>query len=104
MAKQVAFDVDGSEVVFEVTGQSGSEVFAASGEDALTRAEKPFDKAIGMLRSLSTKFADALNGKHVKEAEISLGLKVTAKGDFIVVGSSGEASLNIKVKITPQET
>jgi hypothetical protein len=100
MSKQVAFDVDGQEITFEVTESiDNAEIFAAGAEDVIARAQKPFELAVKSLKAISSKFVELFSLEQIKEAEICLGLKATAKGDFIVVGSSGEASLNLKLKI-----
>jgi hypothetical protein len=99
MSALVKFEVDGQEIVFQTPGVATGELFAADASAVPAKAEKQFDAAIQMLRPLVTKFADILAATQVQEAEMSLGLKVTAKGDFIIVGTTGEASLNLKLKL-----
>ena len=99
MSALVKFEIDGQEIVFQTPGVGTGELFAADASAVPAKAEKQFDAAIKMIRPLVTKFAGVLAEAHVQEAEMSLGLKVTAKGDFIVVGTTGEASLNLKLKL-----
>ncbi len=100
VADTVVFQVEGFEIRAEVS-DTGGPLKAAGAEDVAHVAQKPFKAAIGMVGALADAFADAFKGRKVGAAEITLGLKVTAKGDFIVVGSSGEASLNLKLTLTP---
>jgi hypothetical protein len=102
MADTVIFKLDGYDIEAEITG-TGDPLKAAGAEDVAHVAQKPFKAAIGMIGALADAFADAFKGRKVGTAEITLGLKVTAKGDFIVVGSSGEASLSLKLTLVPDQ-
>lgn len=100
MADTVVFQLDGFDVQAEVS-DTGSPLKAAGAVDVAHVAQRPFKAAIGMIGALADAFADVFKGRKVGAAEITLGLKVTAKGDFIIVGSSGEASLSLKLSLTP---
>jgi hypothetical protein len=100
MHAYVKFEIDGQEVIFETAEAQAADLFAAGAVDSIPeKSAKHFDAAIGMIRPLISKFVAVLASTPVREAEMALGLKVTAKGDFIIVGSSGEASLNLKLKL-----
>ena len=110
MNKVIIFEQDGIQIPFETTGSSPSssaEVLGPArsiGEQVTSAAGKSFEQAIAMVGSLADAFANALNGRRVSEAEISLGLKVNVKGDFVIVGSTGEAALTLKLTIDRKET
>ena len=102
MAETVAILVDGQEIEFELPADEAASLVAATGDEVVGKASKSFDEAIAKFGGMASKFAQVFEGRRVSSAEISLGLKITAKGDFIVVGSSGEATLNLKLVLTPK--
>lgn len=102
MAETVAVMVDGQEIQFELAADEASSLTAATGDGVVGKASKSFEDSIAAFGGMASKFAQVFEGRRVSTAEISLGLKITAKGDFIVVGSSGEATLNLKLVLTPK--
>lgn len=102
MTDTVVFQLDGYKVEAEVTDASAP-LRPAGADDVAHKAEKPFRSAIGMVGALADAFADVFKGRKVGTAELTLGLKVTVKGDFIIVGSTGEATLNLKLTLVPNE-
>jgi hypothetical protein len=103
MTDKVAVVVDGRKIQFELSPSEAGSLRAASGEAAVKKASKSFEESIQVFGALAAKFAAAFEGQRVSSAEISMGLKITAKGDFIVVGTTGEATLNLKLTITPKQ-
>lgn len=108
MREVVVFNQDGNEIRIEASADDSSPKLDGSigparsvGEHAVRVVEQSFDAAIAMIGSLADGVAKALDGHRVSETEITLGLKATVKGDFVVVGSTGEAALTIKIKVTP---
>jgi Trypsin-co-occurring domain 1 len=99
MSETVTVEVDGHELQFELSPNERGTLTAAAGEGVVLKASKAFEHMLGVFGALARKFAAAFENQQVSSAEISMGLKITAKGDFIVVGSSGEASLNLKLTI-----
>lgn len=97
----VMFDVEGHSIGVEVAAGSDS-LRPASASRLISMAERPFEAAIEMLGALAGKFAEAFKDRPVSSSEIKLHLKVTAKGDFIIVGSSAEAVLEVKLVIGPK--
>ena len=97
----VTFDVDGHRIGIEVASDTES-LQPAGATGLVSIAERPFEAAIDMLGGLASKFANAFKGRPITTSEIKLNLKLTAKGDFIIVGSSAEAVLEIKLTISPQ--
>ena len=102
MKEIVTFDVDGYRIGVEVDAGPQSLQPAAGAGGLMRMAEKPFEAAIDMLGGLASKFADAFKDRPISSSEITLNLKVTAKGDFILVGSSAEAVLEVKLVIDPR--
>jgi len=102
MSNTVAVVVDGREIQFELSAAEQRTLSPASGEAAVAKASKSFEDSIQVFGGLASKFAAVFEGRQVSSAEISMGLKITAKGDFIVVGTTGEATLNLKLTITPK--
>lgn len=100
MKDVVTFEVDGQFIGIEVERELAS-LEPAGAEAVVDKVRKPFEAAIGVLGSLATTFAHTLKDRPVSSAEIKLSLKMTAKGDFILVGSSAEAVLEVKLTITP---
>lgn len=100
MKEIVTFEVEGRQIGIEVADGPAS-LQPAGAADLLVAAKKPFEAAIDMLGALGSQFARSLAGRPISSAEIKLNLKVTAKGDLIVVGSSAEAVLEVKLVVTP---
>lgn len=103
MKHTIAIPVDGLEVLFELDPADAPDLAPASAEAATIKASKTFEQSIAAFAGLARKFAEAMDGPRVTEAEITMGLKVTAKGDFVVVGTTGEASLTLKLKLMPSK-
>jgi hypothetical protein len=102
MAETVAVVVDGREVRFELSPGEAPSLEAATGEAAVAKASKSFEDSMEVFAALARKFGEAFSGPQISSAEISMGLKITAKGDFIVVGTSGEATLDLKLTLAPK--
>jgi hypothetical protein len=103
MGEAVAFQIDGHDVLFELSADERSALAPATGADeAVAKAVRPFEDSLAVFSALARKFASTFEGQHVSSAEITMGLKVTAKGDFVIVGTSGEASLGLKLTIEPK--
>lgn len=103
MTDTITFTQNEYKISAEVT-DAGGPLKAAGAQDAAHSAEKSFRDAIGMVGALTDAFTDVFKGRKIGSAEISLGLKATVKGDFIIVGSSGEASLNLKLTLVPNSS
>ncbi len=98
---RVIFEQDGHKIEIESTDPDLA--LRPMSADGVTKvAEKSFRSAIETIGVLADSFANVLHGRKVGNAEIQLGLKVTAKGDFVIVGSSAEASLQLKLTIEPK--
>jgi len=101
MGQTVAITVEGREVQFELDPTEGASLSAASADGGLIKASRSFEQSIEAFAALARKFGEAFSGPQISGAEITMGLKVTAKGDFVVVGTTGEASLTLKLTLAP---
>lgn len=99
--ERVVFEQDGHRIEIEST-DSDSSLQPMSADGVTKIATKSFQSAIETIGVLADAFAKVLEGRKVGNAEIQLGLKATAKGDFVIVGSSAEASLQLKLTIEPK--
>jgi hypothetical protein len=99
MVERIAIDVGGRQVLFELSPGEESGLPAAGADEAVavTHVSRTLDQSLGVFGALARRFADVFDSQHVASAEISMGLKVTAKGDFVVVRSNGDASLVLKL-------
>ena len=98
MRQTVAVTVSGHEVQFELSPSEAPTLSAASADGPVAKASKSFEQSMETFAALANKFGETFSGPNISGAEISMGLKITAKGDFIVVGTTGEATLNLKLK------
>jgi Trypsin-co-occurring domain 1 len=101
MGNLVAVPFKGGSILFAPAGSSGPEAF--TGKDLVTTAVESLEEALDQVRQIGTAMATKLAGLDFATAEATLGIKVTAKGKFIVAESSAEASLTFKLVFKPQK-
>jgi hypothetical protein len=95
----VEFTRDGVIYRFEVD-TAGSGVGAADAiKEIEKRAPESLDEGMAMVEGIANAARTHLAKINVSEAEIEIGLKLTAKAGFIIVGSKAEASLKVKLKL-----
>ena len=88
---------DGS-VLVEVPGTTlGQGVAMSTDRPTLERAEQSLEASLQTVERLSEAVAGSLKRTGAQSAEISLGLKFTAKGSIFVAETSAEATLNLKI-------
>ena len=105
MAQTIAVQVGAVEVLVEVVQGAGSQQ-ASTGARAADRAAEYARSAFARAQvaveeiAVSTAQTVARISQRVgspESVEVEFGVKVSAKGDVIVAGSSGEASLKVKI-------
>lgn len=101
VAQTVAVRVGDIEVLVEVVPVAGSQQTSAAGR-AADYAVGAFERAQSAVEEIAVSTARMV-GRMARRAgspesvEVEFGIKVSAKGDVIVAGSSGEASLKVKI-------
>jgi hypothetical protein len=101
VVQTVAVRVEGTEVLLEVTPVAGSEQTSAAGR-ATDYVATAFERAQSAVEAIAVSTARTIGrvSRRVgrpESVEVEFGVKVSAKGDVIVAGSSGEASLKVKI-------
>lgn len=104
MAQTVAVRVGAVEVLVEVVPVAGSQQTSSGGrvDRAVDYAASAFERAQSTVEEIAVSTARMVGrvSRRVgrpESVEVEFGLKVSAKGDVIVAGASGEASLKVKV-------
>lgn len=95
MSKIVEVPFKGGTVLFEAPEPAGARGFSAEG--VIERAEDSLEGAIETVCRIGETFAEQLRTLPFEAAEVSLGVKVSGKGKFIVAEASAEASLTVKI-------
>ncbi|MDR7276552.1 CU044_2847 family protein [Catenuloplanes atrovinosus] len=101
MAQLIPVRVGAVEVLLEAVPVAGSQETSAAGRVA-DYAAGAFERAQAVLEEAAVSTARTV-GRIVARAgspelvEVEFGVKVSAKGDVIVAGSTGEASLKVKI-------
>ncbi|MFC4066307.1 CU044_2847 family protein [Actinoplanes subglobosus] len=101
MAQTIPVRVGAVEVLVEVVPVAGSQQTSTGGR-AADRALDAFERAQAAVEEIAVSTARMV-GRVTRRVgspesvEVEFGLKVSAKGDVIVAGASGEASLKIKI-------
>ncbi|MEU4472415.1 CU044_2847 family protein [Micromonospora sp. NPDC023888] len=104
MAQTVAVRVGAVELLVEVMPVAGSQQTSAGGrvDRAVDYAAGAFERAQSAVEEIAVSTARMV-GRVTRRVgspesvEVEFGLKVSAKGDVIVAGASGEASLKVKI-------
>ncbi|MEV7988349.1 CU044_2847 family protein [Micromonospora sp. NPDC085948] len=104
MAQTVAVRVGAVEVLVEVVPVGGSQQTSARErvDRAVDYAAGAFERAQSAVEEIAVSTARMV-GRVTRRVgspesvEVEFGLKVSAKGDVIVAGASGEASLKVKI-------
>lgn len=105
MAQTVPVRVGAVEVLVEVAPTAGSQQTSAAGRAAGRAADYvtgAFERAQAAVEEIAVSTA-LMVGRVTHRVgspelvEVEFGVKVSAKGDVIVAGSSGEASLKVKI-------
>ncbi|MEH0825902.1 MULTISPECIES: CU044_2847 family protein [Micromonospora] len=104
MAQTVAVQVGAVEVLFEVAPVAGSQQTSAGGrvDRAADYVAGAFERAQSAVEEIAVSTARMV-GRVTRRVgspesvEVEFGLKVSAKGDVIVAGTSAEASLKVKI-------
>lgn len=98
MRKLIRIPFGDSEILVEVTsGDEGRAVPMGVADPTAKRVEEALENSLTMIERLGRAFGASLAKTTAKSAEMSLGLKFTAKGNLFLVESSGEATLNLKL-------
>jgi hypothetical protein len=104
VAQTVAVRVGAVEVLVEVVPAAGSQQTSVGGrvDRAVDYAAGAFERAQSAVEEIAVSTARMV-GRVTRRVgspesvEVEFGLKVSAKGDVIVAGASGEASLKVKI-------
>ena len=101
MAQTIPVRVGSVEVLVEVVPAAGSQQTSAAGRAAAYVAGA-FERAQTAIEEVAVSTAQTIGriGRrvgHPDQVEVEFGVKVSAKGDVIVAGSSAEASLKVKI-------
>ena len=103
MAKLVGLQSKGGEVLFAVTAP-GEDVRAVSYlGDKIDSLEENLDGAFRVLQTIAKGLNDVLAKSPVQQAEVELGLQLSGKGQLFVVQGSAEATLKVKLVISPKK-
>jgi Trypsin-co-occurring domain 1 len=98
MTKLVEIPVGDSTVLVEVARTESGRAVAMSADDRTReKVVQSLDQSLGVITKLSGAMTDTLKKTGAKSAEISLGLKFTAKGTLFVAETSTEATLSLKL-------
>ena len=84
-----------AEIVFAAPSVGGPAAYGAA-EDVVRRSADTLAAAMGMIRSVGQCAIDTLSGLDLESAEASVGLKLTATGNFVIAEAGAEATLNVK--------
>lgn len=102
MSELIEIPVGDSTVLVEVTDAEGGRAVPMSTDDrAAHKVEQSIEKSLDVITKIAGAFAATLKNTGAKSAEVSLGLKFTAKGSLFVAESSAEATLNLKLSFAP---
>ncbi|MEV4211498.1 CU044_2847 family protein [Micromonospora sp. NPDC049662] len=104
MAQTVPVRVGAVEVLVEVVPAAGSQQTSTPGrvDRAVDYAAGAFERAQSAVEEIAVSTARTV-GRVTRRVgspesvEVEFGLKVSAKGDVIVAGAAGEASLKVKI-------
>ncbi|MEU7614388.1 CU044_2847 family protein [Micromonospora sp. NPDC049204] len=101
MTQTVPVRVGDVEVLLEVVSVAGSQQTSAAGR-ATDYVADAFERALSTVEEIAVSTARTVGriGRRVGSpelVEVEFGVKVSAKGDVIVAGASGEASLKVKI-------
>lgn len=90
-------------------GSAGEILFAAplDGEarafgvvsETLERSGSTLSAALGMVRAVAETATKTLSELKVAGVELTVGVKLTGKGQFVIAECSAEASLNVKITL-----
>jgi hypothetical protein len=98
MAELIEIPVGDSSVLVEITGAArGHAVPMGADDQAAHRVEQSIETSLEIITKLAGAFSSTLKKTGAKSAEISLGLKFTAKGSLFIAESSAEATLGLKL-------
>lgn len=89
------------EVLVETTPVAGSEPTSRV-DAAIDRAAEAFTRAQSAILEIATSTVDTIREATARAArpdqlEVEFGLKFSAKGDVVVAGAAGEATLKVKL-------
>jgi len=89
------------DLLVETTLVTGTEPTSALG-DAADRVVDAFDRAREAIVEIAASTAEVIDraasrGAHPNHLEVEFGLKISGKGNVIVAGVSGEATLRVKL-------
>ena len=89
------------DLLVETTVVAGTEPTSALG-DAADRVVDAFDRAREAIVEIAASTAEVIGraadrGAHPDHVEVEFGLKISGKGNVIVAGVSGEATLRVKL-------
>lgn len=95
MARILEVPFEGGTVLFEASEPDGARGFSAG--DVLDRAEDTLDDAVATVVRVGKAFLGQLDALPFDSAEVTLGIKISGKGKFIVAEAAAEASLGVKI-------
>lgn len=106
MGRAIPVRVGDIELLVETAPVAGSEPTSRL-DAAVDRAGEAFTRAQGAIVEIATSTVESIRAATARAArpdqlEVEFGLKFSAKGDVIVAGAAGEATL--KVKLVYQRT
>jgi hypothetical protein len=90
------------EILFSAPIDAGPAPYAL--EDIIEKGATTLSAALEMVRAVGQCAVQKLGDLDVESAEATVGLKLTAKGKFVVAEASADATLNVKfiLKRRPQ--
>jgi hypothetical protein len=99
MADVIEVPVKGGTLYFAAAGSTGPQAYSATTTTA--KAVEGLEDILDRVRALGETIAERLRGLKRQNAEVTLGIKVTAMGKFIIAEAGAEASISIKLILPP---
>lgn len=84
-----------AEVVFEGPAPPGAQGYGVA-DDFAKRSVDTLEDALNMVKAVGECAVRTLSGLNVDATEATIGLKISAKGKFVIAETTAEASLSVK--------
>lgn len=88
-------------MLFEAPKDAGPAAYGAI-DDLIERGASTLSEAMEMIRAIGKCAVDKLGDLDLQGIEATVGLKLSAKGKFVVAEASAEATLSVKFTIKSQ--
>jgi hypothetical protein len=86
------------EILFAAPTEDGPSPYGAA-EEIIRKGVETLDGAMDAVRAVAQRAVEKLDGLNVESSEVTIGLKLSATGKFVVAEAAGAASLNVKFKL-----